>query len=99
MTGSQSQRTQPKKVTMNELMPRLQSIFQDIFDNPDLTITDTTTAKNVSGWDSLATINLVFAMEREFKIKFALGEIQELKNVGEMAALIRKKSGMVASAH
>jgi len=36
----------------------------------------------------------VFAIEREFKVKFALGEIQELNNVGEMEALIRKKRGV-----
>jgi len=45
----------------------------------------------VSGWDSLTNINLIFAIEREFKVRFALGEIQELGNVGEMLALIRKK--------
>ncbi len=84
---------------MNDLMPRLQNIFQDVFDDPGLVITEATTAKHVPGWDSLATINLVFAVESEFKIKFALGEIQELKNVGEMAALIEKKSGIVARAH
>ncbi len=83
---------------MNDLMPRLQNIFQDVFDNPGLVITEATTAKNVPGWDSLATINLVFAVESEFKIKFALGEIQELKNVGEMAVLIQKKNGMAAGA-
>jgi acyl carrier protein len=84
---------------MNDLMPRIQSIFQDVFDDPALTITEATTARNVPGWDSLSTINLVFALESDFKIKFALGEIQELKNVGEMAALIQKKSGMAARAH
>ncbi|HEY1207455.1 MAG: acyl carrier protein [Bryobacteraceae bacterium] len=76
---------------MEELMPRLQGIFQDVFDDPTLAIAPTTTASDVSGWDSLTNINLIFAIEREFKVKFALGEIQELNNVGEMVALIGKK--------
>ena len=79
---------------MQELLPRIQAVFQDVFDDPSLTVTDTTTANEVPGWDSLTNINLIFAIEREFKVKFALGEIQELNNVGEMAALIQKKSAV-----
>lgn len=76
---------------MNDLLPGLEKIFRDVFDNEELVVTGQTTAKDVPGWDSLTNINLVFAIEREFKIKFALGEIQELNNVGEMVLLIRKK--------
>lgn len=76
---------------MNELMTRIQDVFRDVFDDEKMRISETTTARDVAGWDSLTNINLIFAIEREFKVKFALGEIQELKNVGEMAALIEKK--------
>ena len=79
---------------MDELMTRIQTVFQDVFDDPQLAITAASTASEVPGWDSLTNINLVFAIEREFKVKFALREIQELNNVGEMEALIRKKRGV-----
>jgi acyl carrier protein len=76
---------------VQELMSQIQAIFQDVFNDPGLSVNAETTASDVPGWDSLANINLIFAMESEFSIKFALGEIQELNNVGEMAASIRKK--------
>ena len=76
---------------MENLLPRLETIFKDVFDNPELTITAKTTANDIPGWDSLSNINLIFAIEREFNVKFALGEIQELNNVGEMISLIEKK--------
>jgi acyl carrier protein len=76
---------------VNELMPQIEAIFRDVFDDPTLRINSDTTARDVPGWDSLTNINLIFAIEREFKVKFALGEIQELNNVGEMAILIGKK--------
>ncbi len=76
---------------MEDLFPQIQSIFQDVFDNADLIITEKITAADVPGWDSLTNINLIFAIEHEFNVKFALGEIQELRNVGEMATLIQKK--------
>jgi acyl carrier protein len=46
----------------------------------------------VEDWDSLAHINLVVAIEKRFRIKFALGELQSLKNVGDMLDLIARKA-------
>jgi len=75
------------------LIQELQPIFSDILDVPDLQLTPESNASNVEGWDSLAHVNLVVAIEKLYKIKFALGELQDLKNVGEMADLILKKIG------
>jgi acyl carrier protein len=56
-----------------------------------LVIERSSNAETVEGWDSLAHINLISAIEREFKIKFALGELESLKNVGDMIDLMAKK--------
>jgi len=77
-------------------MIQIQNLFRDVFDNPGLVVTGSTTANDVPGWDSLIMINLVFAMENEFNVKFALGEIPELNNVRKMAALIQKKQEPVS---
>ena len=76
---------------MSDVLEQLQPIFQDILDQPDLHVTLESNANNVEDWDSLAHINLVTAIERHFKIKFALAELQELKNVGDMVHLIQRK--------
>ncbi|HWB95740.1 MAG TPA: acyl carrier protein [Bryobacteraceae bacterium] len=70
----------------------LQPIFADILDLPDLQLHPGSSAANVEGWDSLAHIHLIVAIEKHYKIKFSLAELQELRNVGEMADLIRKKA-------
>jgi acyl carrier protein len=69
----------------------IQPIFRDILDLPDLQLTRQSNASNVEGWDSLAHVNIVMAIEKRYKIKIALGELQDLKNVGEMADLIQRK--------
>jgi acyl carrier protein len=69
-----------------------QVIFSDVLDLPDLCLTPESNAGNVEGWDSLAQINLVVAIEKRYHIKFALAELRNLKNVGEMADLIVKKT-------
>ena len=76
---------------MDPILEQLQPIFQDVLDQPDLVITRQSDASNVEDWDSLAHVNLVTAIERRFKIRFALGELQELKNVGDMIDLIKTK--------
>ncbi len=75
----------------DNLLEEVQDIFRDVFDQPDLVITRESSASNVDDWDSLAHINLVTAIEKRYKIKFALGELQELKNVGDMLDLMRTK--------
>ena len=73
-------------------MQDLQIIFSDVLDLPDLCLTAESNASNVEGWDSLAHINLVVAIEKRYNIKFALAELRGLNNVGEMADLIVKKT-------
>jgi len=48
-------------------------------------------ARTVQDWDSLAHVNLVVAIQTFYKIKFVLGELQTLKNVGDMIDLIKGK--------
>ena len=74
-----------------EIKEELQEIFRDILDLDDLILENSTTADDIEEWDSLAHINLVVAIEREYKVKFALGELQDLKNIEDMIELINKK--------
>ena len=75
-------------MTRNEVFSGIQDIFRDIFDVEDLVISNTTNSDEIEDWDSLNHINLVSAIEKEFKIKFALGELMTLKDVGAMVDLM-----------
>jgi acyl carrier protein len=78
-------------MTREEIFNGVQDIFRDIFDEDDLIISDSTNADEIEDWDSLNHINLVSAIEQEFKIKFALGELVTLKDVGAMIDLMIEK--------
>jgi acyl carrier protein len=69
----------------------LEPIFREVFDDNAVVLNRDTTADNIDAWDSISHMNLVLALELRFKIKFALGELKTLKNVGEMLDLINKK--------
>ena len=77
----------------DEILSRLQTIFQEVFDDPALTVTPHTTASDVPAWDSLSHLTLTAAVEKDFGVKFALGELQKLRNVGDMIELVAKKKG------
>ena len=48
-------------------------------------------AYDFEGWDSLAHIGIIISLEEQFKIRFSIGEISNLKNIGELIDLIKKK--------
>lgn len=75
-----------------EILKKVNEIFIDILDNEDIVLTLETTASNVEDWDSLNHIQLVVAIEKQFKIRFTSTEIQSWKNVGEMVDCIHLKS-------
>ncbi len=67
---------------------RLNKVFRDVFDDDSITVTPKTTANDIEDWDSLEHITLIAAVEKEFKMKFKMGEISSMKNVGEMANIV-----------
>ena len=71
-------------MTRKEVFNGVQDIFRDIFDEDDMVIEDKTNSDDVEEWDSLNHINLVSAIEKEFKIKFDLKELSTLNNVGSI---------------
>jgi acyl carrier protein len=72
---------------------RLTKVFRDVFDEDDLVLRPEMTADDVSDWDSLSHIRLVLAVSKVFNVKFTAAEVSRLKNVGELADLIRGKIG------
>ena len=80
-------------MTREEVFGKLNGVFRDVFDDDDITVTDSTSAEDIEDWDSLSHINLVVAVEKEFGIKFSMGETTKLKNVGEMVDIIVERVG------
>ncbi len=77
---------------MDATLNRLQEIFREVFDDDSIVVTPGLTADEVEDWDSLNHIRLILAIEKSFKIKFTAAQAGNLKNVGELADLIRAKT-------
>jgi len=75
----------------NEILNTVNNVFIDVLDDDNLVLTEATTANDVEEWDSLNHIQLVVAIERQFKIRFASQDILSWQNVGEMVDSIAAK--------
>lgn len=75
----------------DQIFEKLTAVFQDVFDDENISISGNTTAADIEDWDSLTHIMLLSAVEDEFGIKFDMKAVQSLKNVGEMVDLIKEQ--------
>ncbi len=75
-------------MTREEVFARLTEVFRTVFDDEDIELTETTTAKDIEDWDSFEHINLIVAVEKEFSIKVPMGKVTTMKDVGEMVDII-----------
>ena len=73
---------------MDNIYERLTQVFRDFFDDDSIVIDEDTTADDIDDWDSLSHITLMSAVEEEFGVKFTMGEVSGMENVGEMAEII-----------
>jgi acyl carrier protein len=71
---------------------RLQNVFRQVFDDDEIVICPETTAADIEAWDSINHVNLVLAVEREFKVRLSTSGIAGLKNVGELVKMLEAQA-------
>lgn len=74
-----------------DIVLKLQEIFRDVLDNENIVLAESTCANDIEEWDSLANVQLIVAIERDFDIRFTSIEIPSWKNVGDMVNCIQSK--------
>ncbi len=75
---------------MDQILERLTNVFQDVFDDDSIVLTENSTADDIEEWDSLNQIKIILACEKEFDIKLNARDINTLENVGAMLEHLRK---------
>lgn len=74
---------------------RIRTVFRDVFDDPRLAIDDTTSSRDVAGWDSLAQVRLIIGLEQEFRVSFSTEDLALLSaegaSVGDLKRVVRDK--------
>lgn len=81
---------------MASLLGELQQVFRNVFDRDDIVLTPESSAQTIDDWDSLNHVVLIAAIEKKYHVKFGLGQLEDLKNVGDLLKLLESKLAMKA---
>ena len=74
-----------------EIYQILTGVFEEVFDRDNIVLNANTTAADVPGWDSINQINIIVTTEIRFDIRFGVKDIDSLKTIGDLVALIEEK--------
>lgn len=74
---------------------QIEKIFVNVLGPEAKGLKKETSARDISSWDSLTHVQLIMEVENFYKIRFALGELEIMQNVGDLhkAVLERAKLG------
>lgn len=76
---------------MDRVMEKVEEVFQIVFEDETLKISEETGAGDIKEWDSFKHLSLLAMLEKEFHIKFEVDDIVTMENVGDIVRLIKLK--------
>jgi acyl carrier protein len=69
---------------------QVRNVASDIFGIPADRITAESSPETIENWDSMQHLNLVLAIEEKFAVRLDPEDIEQMKNIGAVAALVEK---------
>jgi len=75
---------------LNSTFEQVQAIASDIFGLPAGKITAESSPETIENWDSMQHLNLVLAVEEKFGVQLSPEDIEQMKNIGAVAAVVDK---------
>jgi acyl carrier protein len=78
---------------MTSIDDRVAAVFRECFGEDVRELNDDTTFADIAGWDSLAHVNLINALEVEFDTKFSVRDLMKMNNVGAIRTVLTAKAG------
>ena len=75
----------------NEILERITPIFQQVFNDNTLVLTEDMEKDDFDNWDSVTQMMLVAMIEKDFCITFKLREVGMLNSIGDFLGAIENK--------
>jgi len=69
----------------------IRGIASDLFAIPAERITSDSSPDSIEAWDSIQHLNLVLAIEEKFNLQLTPEEIEQMKNIGQIAKIVEGK--------
>jgi len=73
----------------------LYQIVRNVIGRKDVALDESSNADSTEGWDSLKNIELIFAVECTYRVRFTVKEVARLKSIGDLRRLLVAKGAEV----
>jgi acyl carrier protein len=71
---------------------KLTEIVAELFELEPAAVNDSLTPEDVELWDSMNHLRLISAVEDEFQIKLSMKEIESIRSLATLKALIQQRA-------
>lgn len=71
-------------MTKESILLQIQHLLSEILKKDDIEINESTTSKDIDGWDSLNHMIIIARIEKHFGVIFNFREVMKLKNIGDL---------------
>ncbi|HTV56746.1 MAG TPA: acyl carrier protein [Terriglobia bacterium] len=76
----------------SEILDQVRSITADVLSAPLAAVTPESSPQTLENWDSVHHLNLVLALEERFSIQFSPEEIDAMRDLRKIAAVVESKA-------
>jgi acyl carrier protein len=74
-----------------EILLIIKKSFVKILEHDNFNLTESTTANDVDGWESVTHLLIINDIEKTFNIKFKLMDLMGMENVGDLINTVKKE--------
>ena len=86
-------------IDQDAIYVELKPIFSDVFERDNIVLRPELNARDVEGWDSMKQIELLLALEQRFAMKFTSKEMDLMRNLGDISAIVAARGTVPRSDH
>lgn len=73
------------------ILDQVRGVASDLFGVPVNRIMPESSPETIEGWDSIQHLNFVLALEEKFGFQLSPEEMEQMRNVGDVARLVARK--------
>lgn len=74
-----------------EILSKVKEAFVSVLEHSNFELSDSTTADDVDGWESVTHMMIISEVENTFNIKFKLMDLMNMNNVGDLLNTIESE--------
>lgn len=75
------------------MIEQIKQIASDVFGVSAASLSESSSPESVEAWDSVQHLSLVMALEERFNVQFAPEDVEKLRTLADVAAMVRTKAG------